>query len=467
MPAADVALRASRGECGSGSVLVLAIVGAVLAVSAALVPVLSVLVQSQRAANAADAAALAAADAVTGAIPVTGTPCELADLVARRNHARLVACETDDAEASVSVSVAALGFAITARARAGPPVGPPTGESAGFAAHHARERSRAPLVDAVSGEWIPTLATRAVAARSPPSTRRRMPFPVIDAHQHVWDPAKAAYDWLGPEMAPIDTAKTFDDLAPELRACGIDATILVQSADNADDTALMRETAAAHPEIVGIVGYAPLADAEATAAVLDSWANDSLYVGVRNLIHDLPDPDWLLRPEVDAGLGELEARGMPFDLVAVLPRHLELVPILSERHPELRIVIDHLAKPPIGLDTNEPWRRLIAQAAENSLVTAKVSGLYSATADSGAWTTEQLRPFFDDVLEFFGPQRLMYGGDWPISVLSGGYTRVWNGLLPLFDGLDAVDRERLLGRNAAEIYGIDADRLAALTGSPR
>lgn len=291
-----------------------------------------------------------------------------------------------------------------------------------------------------------------------------MPFPVIDAHQHVWDPARAAYDWLGPEMAPIDTAKTFDELAPELRACGIDATILVHSADNADDTALMRETADAHPEIVGIVGYVPLADAEATAATLETWASDPLYVGVRNLIHDLPDPDWLLRPEVDAGLGELEAHGVPFDLVAVLPRHLELVPILSERHPGLKIVIDHLAKPPIGLDETEPWRRLIAAAAENPLVSAKVSGLYSATADSGAWTTEQLRPFFDDALELFGPQRLLYGGDWPISVLSGGYTRVWNGLRPLFDTLDAGDREWILGRTAAEVYGIDADRLAALTG---
>lgn len=110
-----------HGDRGSGSVLVLAIVGAVLAVSAALIPVLSVLVHSQRAANAADAAALAAADTVTGAIPVAVTPCELADLVARRNHARLVTCEIGAAEASVSVSVAALGLAITARARAGPP----------------------------------------------------------------------------------------------------------------------------------------------------------------------------------------------------------------------------------------------------------------------------------------------------------------------------------------------------------
>lgn len=285
-------------------------------------------------------------------------------------------------------------------------------------------------------------------------------MPVIDSHQHVWDPSRAAYDWLGPEQAPIDRAMSFDDLAPELAACGVDATVLVQSADHSEDTALMRQAAAAQPRIVGIVGYAPLADAEATATVLAEWAADPLLVGVRNLIHDLPDPDWLLRPEVDAGLGVLEEHGVPFDVVAVLPRHLELVPILSERHPRLKMVIDHLAKPPIGLDSDEPWTTLIARAAENPLVYAKVSGLYSATPDSGAWSTESVRPYFDRAVELFGADRLMYGGDWPISVLSGGYRRVWQGLAPLFDSLSPNEREQVLGRTAAAFYGLDPARLA-------
>lgn len=286
-----------------------------------------------------------------------------------------------------------------------------------------------------------------------------MTFPVIDAHQHVWDPAQAEYDWLGPELAPIDGAMTFDDLAPELRAAGVDFTVQVQSADNPEDTAIMRASAAEHREVVGIVGFAPLDDAEATATTLDAWAGDSLMVGVRNLIHNKPDPDWLLRPEVAAALSVLEDRGVTLDVVAVLPRHLELVPILSERHPRLRMVIDHLAKPPIGLGSEEPWLGLMAAAAENPLVHGKVSGLYSATADIGAWSTEAVRPFFDHALDLFGPARLMYGGDWPISVLAGGYTRVWKGLRPLFDALGADDRERLLGRTAAEFYRLDPRRL--------
>ena len=210
-----------------------------------------------------------------------------------------------------------------------------------------------------------------------------MTFPVIDAHQHVWDPALAEYDWLGPELAPIDRAMTFEDVAPELRAAGVDLTVQVQSADNPEDTALMRASAAAHREVAGIVGFAPLDDAEGTASTLEAWNSDPLMVGVRNLIHNKPDPDWLLRPEVREALAVLEESGLALDVVAVLPRHLELVPILSERHPRLRMVIDHLAKPPIGLESSEPWDSLIARAAENPLVYGKVSGLYSADGRHG------------------------------------------------------------------------------------
>lgn len=288
-----------------------------------------------------------------------------------------------------------------------------------------------------------------------------MTFPVIDAHQHVWDPERARYDWLGPALAPIDGAMTFEDLAPELRAAGVDFTVQVQSADNPEDTEIMRASAARHPEVVGIVGFAPLDDAEGTERTLEAWSPDSLMVGVRNLIHTKADPDWLLRPEVDAALAVLERRGVALDVVAVLPRHLELVPILSERHPGLRMVIDHLAKPPIGLADDQPWDRLMAAAAENPLVHGKVSGLYAATEDIGSWTTDAIRPFFDRALELFGPERLMYGGDWPISVIAGGYTRVWNGLRPLFDALDGAGREQLLGRTAAEFYRLDPARLRA------
>lgn len=286
-----------------------------------------------------------------------------------------------------------------------------------------------------------------------------MAFPVIDAHQHVWDPDRAEYAWLGPELHPIDRSIAFDELEPDLRATGVQFTVQVQSADNAEDTALMIESAARHPEVAAIVGYGPVDRPAELASTIASWRDDPLMVGVRTLIHNHPDPDFLLRPEVREGLDLLSDAGLTFDIVAVLPRHLELVPILSERHPDLKMVIDHLAKPPIGLESRDPWWGLIAAAAENPLVHAKVSGLYSATDDLGSWTTDQVRPFFDHAVELFSAHRLMYGGDWPISLLAGGYRRVWAGLEPLFATLDAEAREYLLGRTAATFYSIDAARL--------
>jgi L-fuconolactonase len=285
---------------------------------------------------------------------------------------------------------------------------------------------------------------------------------IIDSHQHVWDPSRARYDWLTSDLAPIDRAIGFDELEPSLRRAGVDATVLVQSADNAEDTELMFETAAAHPQIVGVVGYVPLDRPAEASSALTALRRHPLFVGVRNLAHTRPDPDWLITPEVDEGLGLLEAAGVPFDMVGVLPRHLELVPIISQRHPGLTIVIDHLNKPPIGQDSREPWWHLIAAAAENPRVYGKVSGLYPLDAPTD-WTADTVRPFVDRAIEVFGIHRLMYGGDWPISVLSGGYDHVWDELSVIFADLNPTDRARILGGTAAEFYGIPMDRLATAT----
>ena len=283
---------------------------------------------------------------------------------------------------------------------------------------------------------------------------------VIDAHQHVWDPSRARYDWLGREADELNRAIGFDELRPALRATGVQATVLVQAADNDEDTRLMIDTADRHPEIAAIVAYVPLdrpAEAERRLAEL---REDPRVVGVRNLIHDIPDPDWLLRPEVDDGLGVLEDAGVAFDLVAVLPRHLEHAETIAARHPRLRMVIDHLAKPPIGLDEREPWWSLIERAAASPQVFAKVSGLYSAAGDPAAWTTDAVRPFLQRAVEVFGADRLMYGGDWPISIPAGGYERVFAGLTELIGELGEAERRAVMGGTARRFYGIDGRMLA-------
>jgi L-fuconolactonase len=285
---------------------------------------------------------------------------------------------------------------------------------------------------------------------------------IIDAHQHVWDLDRARYDWLSAAHGPIFRTVTEVEVLPELRACGVDGVVLVQAADNAEDTALMLETATSHPEVVAVVAYLPLEDPAETAARLPALADDPLVVGIRNLIHDRPDPDFLLRPEVRQSLGLLAAAGLAFDVVSVLPRHLEHVPVLAAEHPDLRLVIDHLSKPPIGSQVLEPWRTLLARAAEHPNVYAKVSGLYPSH-DMTDWSTDTLRPVVAHAVEQFGPDRLMYGGDWPVSVLAGGYTAVWAGLHPLIAELGPEASRAVLGDTAVAVYGIDPGRLAALS----
>lgn len=243
---------------------------------------------------------------------------------------------------------------------------------------------------------------------------------IIDAHQHVWDLSRARYDWLGPDRGPIFRTMTEDEVLPELRRYGIDGVVLVQAADNAEDTAYMLATAAQHPVVVAVVAHVPLEDPATTAAQLEVLAADPLVVGIRNLIHDRPDPDFLVRPEVLDSLGLVAAAGLAFDVVSVLPRHLEHVPVLAARHPDLTLVVDHLSGPPLGQVTVEPWWTLLAWAAEHPNVHAKLSGLYPGPGTT-AQTTDSIRPFVRHAVELFGADRLMYGGDWPICVLAGGY----------------------------------------------
>jgi len=282
---------------------------------------------------------------------------------------------------------------------------------------------------------------------------------IIDAHQHVWDLDRSPYPWLGPQVPQWNRTFTFEELRPHLRRNAVTATVMVQSDDHDADTDLMREVADAHPEVVGIVAYVPLDRPAVAGERLAELRRDDRVVGVRNLIHDLPDPDWILRPEVDEGLSILEAAGVTFDYVAVLPRHLEHVPTLAERHPDLRIVIDHLSKPPIGEVEREPWWSLIAAAAEAPLVHAKVSGLYPG-ASPESWTTSGVRAFVERALELFGPSRLMYGGDWPISVAAGGYDRVFAGITDLLGGLSAAEQAEIWSGTAKRFYRISEARLA-------
>lgn len=280
---------------------------------------------------------------------------------------------------------------------------------------------------------------------------------VIDAHLHLWNTGRLRYEWLQrPENTALNRTFGFADFRARAVAAGVDRAVLVQADDSTADTEAMLEIAAAHPEIAGVVGWVPLDRPAEAAARLDELAARPAFSGIRALIHDQPDPDWLLRPDVGEGLALLEQRDIPFDVIAVLPRHLRHVPVLSERYPGLRMVLDHLAHPPLG-DSGPggsamgEWRALITAAARNPRVFAKVSGLYPPGSD---WTADDIREVAEFAFGLFGPDRLMFGSDWPVAELSGGYAKVRTELTRLFASLPPDGRVAVLGGTAARFYAL-------------
>ena len=271
----------------------------------------------------------------------------------------------------------------------------------------------------------------------------------IDAHQHFWDVESGDYAW--PTAADGLIHRTFgpDDLEPLLAPNGMDATVLVQAADTLKDTDSMLAAAADRPWIAGVVGWVPLEDPVAAAEALDGRAGSALR-GIRHLIHHEPDPDWIVRPAVDEGLTQLERRGLAFDVVAVFPDHLRHVPSVADRHPGLTLVIDHLAKPPFQADGWPRWRDELRAAAARPNVVAKVSGL--DTAAGPGWTVDDVRPALDTALEAFGPDRLMFGSDWPVSLLTSTYARIVEVGRELVERLSEPDRSAVLGRTARRVY---------------
>jgi L-fuconolactonase len=273
---------------------------------------------------------------------------------------------------------------------------------------------------------------------------------VIDAHLHLWDVARHRYEWLErPENSAIRRTFGYADFAARAAAAGVDLAVLVQAGDDDADTDAMFEVARDHERIGGVVGWVPLDRPDEAAARLETLTGRPKFAGIRTLIHDQPDPDWLLRPDVGAGLALLEQHDVPFDVISVLPRHLEHVPVLSQRFPRLRMVLDHLSNPPLGRRDWEPWRTLLRAAAANPLVHAKLSGLYPPGDD---WTAADIRPYAEFAIELFGPARLMFGSDWPVAELSGGYERVWAAIRRVVDELPAAGRDAILGGTASAFY---------------
>ena len=257
----------------------------------------------------------------------------------------------------------------------------------------------------------------------------------IDAHHHVWRVDRGDYGWLTPDL-PICRDYGLADLRPLLGE--ITATVLVQAAPTETETAFLLDTARGSGGLVrGVVGWTDLAAPDAPGRIA-AMAADPLLLGLRPMLQDIAETGWILRAEVQPALQAMAAAGLRFDAL-VQPRHLPLLPDVCARHPALRVVIDHGAKPAIAAGRFQPWADAIARVARETAAACKLSGLVTEAAPG--WKAADLRPYVDHLLACFGPDRLMWGSDWPVVNLAGGYTRWRDAALEL---LGATDRNPVL-----------------------
>jgi L-fuconolactonase len=276
---------------------------------------------------------------------------------------------------------------------------------------------------------------------------------MIDAHQHFWDPERADYPWMdAPELAPIRRAFGPAELAPLLRANGIDASIVVQCRSSVEETEEFLRIAAATPFVIGVVGWVDLTDGalDETLARLRGLPGGDRLVGIRHQVHDESDPDWLLREDVQRGLAAVFAKGLTYDLL-VRMRELPAAIATAQAFPQARLVLDHAAKPPIADGFSREWADLIAALADCGNVWCKISGL-ATEARWDDWDAERLLPYVAHAAQCFGADRLIFGSDWPVCLLAGSYGAIKGAIEACLTKLGPQVRDKALGANARRAY---------------
>ena len=275
----------------------------------------------------------------------------------------------------------------------------------------------------------------------------------IDAHQHYWSPAYGDYGWLAdtPALHAIHRDFTPADLAPLLDRAAIDGTVLVQAAPSEAETwRLLALAAAPGSRVRAVVGWTELAAPDAPARIR-RLAQQPLLRGLRPMLQDLPDPEWVLGDALLPAFASMIEQGLVLDLL-IKPHQIDAARRLALRHPGLAMVVDHGAKPDIAAGAFEPWAGDLARLAAETRVHCKLSGL--ATEAGPAWQVDALRPYVAHLLRHFGPARMMWGSDWPVLNLAGDYGRWQAACDEWLADLPAAAQAGVWGTNAARFYGI-------------
>ncbi|MGI9388861.1 MAG: amidohydrolase family protein [Boseongicola sp.] len=270
----------------------------------------------------------------------------------------------------------------------------------------------------------------------------------IDAHQHFWSLARGDYGWLTPALARIYRDFQPDDLAPLLAHHEIDGTVLVQAAPTIAETEYMLTLAGQYDFIKGVVGWVDFESREAPGMIAQ-LAKNPVLVGLRPMIQDISDVDWVLRPDLQPAFEALESHNLTFDALT-LPQHLSNLLKLLERHPEMHTVIDHGSKPLIREGITQGWAEDMALLAHETSAYCKVSGL--VTEASADWSVADLKPYVDHLVKCFGPGRLIWGSDWPVCTLAASYSRWVEVTEALLGDLSIQEVTAVMGGNAQRAY---------------
>ena len=277
----------------------------------------------------------------------------------------------------------------------------------------------------------------------------------IDSHQHYWHFNTADYGWMGENMSVIKRDFLPTDLLPELKSIDFDGSVAVQARQSLEETNWLLQLADEHPHIKGVVGWLDLQSEQAEEQIA-AFAKHHKAVGVRHVIHDEEDLDFMLRPAFIRGVQLLEKYDLAYDIL-IFPTHLaNTIEFVKQFSDKQIFVVDHIAKPLIKDGIVSPWKEDIAALAKFPNVYCKLSGMVTE-ADWNTWKPENIRPYLDVIMEAFGPERILIGSDWPVCLVAGKYSEVMQVVIDYISTFTEKEQALMLGENAAKAYGITCE----------
>jgi L-fuconolactonase len=284
----------------------------------------------------------------------------------------------------------------------------------------------------------------------------------IDSHHHLWRYSQDAYPWITNEMNVLRRDFLPSDIETEGRANHIDGCVVVQAQQTLDETYTLLEHADRHSFLRGVVGWAPISSSR-FPSILEELCSHPKLRGLRHVIQDEPDENYILRKDFNLGIDKLAEQGIAYD-VLVFAKHLPQTIAFVDRHPQQIFVLDHMGKPDVARQVLSPWKENIRDLAQRENVYCKLSGLLTE-AKWNDWTDDQFQPYVDTVMEAFGPARIMMGSDWPVCLLAGSYSGWMQLVYQWTSSLSTDEQDCILGRTAAKVYTLPGTNSCTRNGN--